>query len=136
MPGELVPSVREYRVLDPSVAITGTTVVVGVVVAPVVLRDAVVVMVVTRDRSWDRGSADDPENGEGRCDPGFCGGEHRESFPWLVAVHVTKLEMARSIAGPCCGHRSGGAAPTTTVVALAPATRQAISRYLCPLEDV
>jgi hypothetical protein len=36
--------------------------------------------------------------------------------------------MERSIAGPRRDHCPGGAAPTTTVVALAPATMQAISR--------
>jgi hypothetical protein len=89
--------------LDSAVAIARSAVVVGIVVAAVVLRNAVVVMVVSRHRGRQRNSATDPNHGESDRDPRLRFGEHLGFLSgWLT--YVTKLEMARSIAGPWLGH--------------------------------
>src|SRR5512132_1023215 len=116
-------AVAGAALLDEAVAIARAAVVVGVVVAAVVLGDAVVVvMVVSGARSRHRGRADDPQDGERSGDSSL------RLLSLIGSFQVRKLEMARAIAGPCPGQSSGGAAPTITVVPLAPATMQAISR--------
>jgi hypothetical protein len=50
--------------LDSAVAIARPAVVVGIVVTAVVLRDAVVMVVVSRHRGWQRNGAADPKHGE------------------------------------------------------------------------
>jgi hypothetical protein len=90
MAGQLVAPVLEGRVgrvhagssvpriarLDPAVAIARAAVVVGVVVAAIVLWDAVVVMVVSRRRGWECNGAADPHQGESNCDSCLGSSEH------------------------------------------------------------
>ena len=66
-----------------------------------------------------------------------CARQHGPSFLGADSVmdHVLKVEIARSSAALWLCQAGGGAAPTTTVVALAPATMHAISRYWWPEED-
>jgi hypothetical protein len=97
-------------------------------VSAVVLRDAVVVMVVVPGDRRGHGSAgEDAEDGEKRRDSRFSCSQHGLT-PFVGLAHVRKLEMACSIATRCRLQWPGGAAPTMTALALAPATRQAISR--------
>src|SRR3954453_8898293 len=73
-----------------------------------------------------------PERHRTDCgDAVSCSRQHRPSFlgPGSVMDHVLKAEIERSSAGLWLCQLEGGAAPTTTVVALVPATMQAISRY-------
>src|SRR4051794_20074650 len=113
-------------------------------VTAVVLRDtAVMVMVMVMVTvAGDRGAgvehpggadcdgAGSERNGTDRHDAISRSGQHGLSFPRpdLVMRHVLKLEIERSRAGLSACQSPGGAAPTTTVVASAPATMQAISR--------
>jgi hypothetical protein len=72
--------------------------------------------------------------GESLSDRGpRCRGNRRP--PVGREAHVAKLETARSSTGASRCQWPGGAAPTTTVVALVPATMQAISRNRCPVDD-
>ena len=119
--------------LDAAVAVAGTAVVVGVMVAEVVLDDCPVVMAVVGGEGNGCGSTPDHRHDGGqRCESFYVDCEHLILL-FGVNCQVVKLLMACSIVGASASQRSGGAAPTITVVADRPETMQAISRYRWPL---
>ena len=105
-------------------------------VAPVVLRDAMAVVVVVAALGLcERDGRHTPTNNGGD-------GKRRRDLPCLdyehllllsIVAQVMKLLTARSSSGAWADHCDGGAAATITVVAERPETMQAISRNRLPV---